>query len=137
MVGEMISHLSSCGPHFSVITHGKLPSESPAVVRGEHLKIKKLTFLINAAEVAGVTAGRYEWGAPCCVRALGSARGRQRLCKAACGAGTAMALGAQLSSPGALEAAALVPNERSRCLQEPCFLSYRSWEVFLEGGRQH
>lgn len=29
-------------------------------------------------------------------------------------------------------AAVLVPNKRSCCLQEPCFLSYRSQEVFRE-----
>lgn len=63
--------------------------------------------------------------------------GQQRLCMAVCGTGTAIALGAHLSSLGALEAAVLVPNERSCCLQEPCFLSYCSWEVFLEGDRQY
>lgn len=41
------------------------------MVWGEHLKIKKLTFLINAAEVAGVTAGRCKWGVMCCVQSLG------------------------------------------------------------------
>lgn len=66
-VGEMISHLSSCGPRFSAITHRKLPSNSPAKAQGEHLKIKKLTFLINAAEVAAVTAGGYRWGMLSCV----------------------------------------------------------------------
>lgn len=54
----MISQLSSCGPSFCAIPNGKLPSKSPAKVQGEHLKIKKLTFLINRIEVAGVMVAR-------------------------------------------------------------------------------
>lgn len=50
----MISQLSSCGPSFSATPHGKLPLKSHTKVWGEHLKIKKLTFLINGVEVAGV-----------------------------------------------------------------------------------
>lgn len=50
----MISQCSSCGPSFSTIPNGKLPSKSPEKFQGEHLKIKKLTFLINGTEVAGV-----------------------------------------------------------------------------------
>lgn len=52
----MISQLSSCGPSFPAIPTGKMPSKSPAKVWGEHSKIKKLTFLINGIEVAGVMA---------------------------------------------------------------------------------
>lgn len=54
----MISQLSSCRPSFSAIPNGKLPSKSPAKVRGENLKIKKLAFLINGIEVAGVMAAQ-------------------------------------------------------------------------------
>lgn len=54
----MISQRSSCGPSFSAIPNGKLLSKSPENVRGEHLRTKKLTFLINETEVAGVAVAR-------------------------------------------------------------------------------
>lgn len=55
----MISQRGNCDPSFSAIPNGKLPSKSPEKVRGEHLKIKKLTFLINGIEVTGVMVAQF------------------------------------------------------------------------------